>query len=114
MELKHNNVFLSNLEKNDVNAEERLSSFMRARKRSIIGNGFVMEKEDNNEVTVHIVNKSNSESSSLTTKVPYVPLHKLSAPIEAKEHYQLLKNLIDHEKTISKENGESNENIKHS
>lgn len=45
MELKHNNVFITNLQKNDVNAEERLSSFMRARKRSIIGNGFVMESK---------------------------------------------------------------------
>ncbi|CEF70874.1 Hypothetical protein SRAE_X000020400 [Strongyloides ratti] len=114
MELKHNNVFITNLQKNDVNAEERLSSFMRARKRSIIGNGFVMEKEDNNEVTVHVVNKIDSESSSLKTKVPYVPLHKLSAPIEAKEHFQLLKDLIDHEKNISKEDGDSNENLKQS
>uniref|UniRef100_A0A0N5A3M9 Uncharacterized protein n=1 Tax=Parastrongyloides trichosuri TaxID=131310 RepID=A0A0N5A3M9_PARTI len=114
MELKHNNVFISNTQKDDVNAEERLSSFMRARKRSIIGNGLVMEKEDNNEVIVHILDKKNSESTGVVRKVSCAPLHKLSAPIEAKEHFQLLQNLISHEKEMPKGLGGSNENIKHS
>uniref|UniRef100_A0A0K0FJN9 Cytosolic protein n=1 Tax=Strongyloides venezuelensis TaxID=75913 RepID=A0A0K0FJN9_STRVS len=114
MELKHDNVFLNNIQDNDINAEQRLSSFMRARKRSIIGNGFVMEKKDNNEVTLYIVDRKNSESSSVTTKVPYAPLHKLSAPIEAKEHFQLLKDLMNHGKNLVKESDESNENIKQS